>query len=104
MRSVSTGVSKNDPKAAVFIGCTSVLMARGHGYNHPIMVRIEFEQQPDGSITLTSRGGHTGTRIKSAGVISMPAVEWESRQFERCDSLALTKWAFSKTGWIYGQD
>lgn len=97
-------MSNNQSKAPEFVGCTSVFMAKGHGYNHPVMVRIEFEQQPDGSITLTSRGGHTGTRIKSAGVISMSGLEWESRQFEPCDSLAMTKWALSKAGWIHGQD
>lgn len=97
-------LNTSESKAAEFIGCTSVLKASGHGYMHPILVRIEFDQQPDGSVILTSRWGHTGTLIEQAGSIRVASGEWENRQCDLNDSLVLTKWAFSKAGWIYGED
>ncbi|RXU01346.1 hypothetical protein B1F69_04380 [Pseudomonas syringae] len=83
---------------------TDALQVIGNGYNHPILVRIDFELQADDSVILTSRGGHTGTVIRSAKSVHVPPEEWNNLQPNLTDDLALARWAFSKNGWVLRDD
>lgn len=83
-----------------FPKCTPALLVTGHGYHAKCLVRIEFDQEHDGSVTLTSRQGHTGTLIAKAGSIIIMREEWTSLDFDPLNLLHLTPWAFSKAGWI----
>lgn len=95
-------MSKNQPGTSEFIGCTDVLLVKGHGYKCSILIRIELEKQGDGSIKMTSRAGHTGTRIKNVESIFITETEWDNRHNDPQNSLVLTQWVFSKAGWVYG--
>ncbi|WP_241693226.1 hypothetical protein [Pseudomonas syringae] len=87
-----------------FMAGTDALQVIGNGYNHPILVRIDFELQADDSVILTSRGGHTGTVIRSAKSVHVPPEEWNNLQPNLTDDLALARWAFSKNGWVLRDD
>ncbi|AYL84412.1 hypothetical protein [Pseudomonas syringae] len=83
-----------------FITCTEPLQAKGNGHDYPILVRIEFERQPDDSVQLISRGGHTGTLITNARRVNISSHDWDNRPYDPLDSLVLNRWAFSKAGWV----
>ncbi|OKS78762.1 hypothetical protein PsaNZ64_00330 [Pseudomonas syringae pv. actinidiae] len=83
-----------------FITSTTPMHAKGNGYSHPLVIRIEVNREPDNSVLLSSRGGHTGTLIKNAKCVSVPGAEWDSLQLDHADDLALAQWAFSKAGWV----
>ncbi|RML14159.1 hypothetical protein ALR00_100737 [Pseudomonas savastanoi pv. retacarpa] len=87
-----------------FITSTEPLQAKGNGYDYPILVRIEFERQSDDSVQLISRGGHTGTLIKNARRVNISSHDWDNRPYDPLDSLVLTRWAFSKAGWVLRDD
>ncbi|RMV73129.1 hypothetical protein ALP05_200042 [Pseudomonas caricapapayae] len=70
------------------------------GMTNPILVRIEFERQSDDSVQLISRGGHTGTLITNARRVNISSNEWDIRPYDPLDSLILSRWAFSKAGWV----
>ncbi|RMV72099.1 hypothetical protein ALP06_200256 [Pseudomonas coronafaciens pv. atropurpurea] len=61
-----------------FITCTEPLQAKGNGYDYPILVRIEFERQPDDSVQLVSRGGNTGALIKDARRVNISSHDWDN--------------------------
>ncbi|WP_234828786.1 hypothetical protein [Pseudomonas coronafaciens] len=87
-----------------FMAGTDALQVIGNGYNHPILVRIDFEIQADDSVILTSRGGHTGTVIRSAKSVHVLPEEWKNLQSNLTDDLAMARWAFSKNGWVLRDD
>ncbi|MGN9498509.1 hypothetical protein ACTMQ1_26650 [Pseudomonas syringae pv. aptata] len=87
-----------------FMAGTDALQVIGNGYNHPILVRIDFELQADDSVILTSRGGHTGTVIRSAKSVHVLPEEWNNLQSNLTDDLAMARWAFSKNGWVLRDD
>lgn len=70
-----------------YMGCTHAVMVRGHGFNAAIMVRIEFNRAVEGTVSLTSTNGHTGTRVKRAEVVYISADQWLARLFDPLDSL-----------------
>ncbi|WP_423251602.1 hypothetical protein [Pseudomonas syringae] len=74
-----------------FITCTEPLQAKGNGYDYPILVRIEFERQPDDSVQLISRGGHTGTLITNARRVNISSHDWDNRPYDPLDSLVLNR-------------
>jgi len=97
-------MSPINDQVAHFLGCTDGLLASGHGYKAPILVRIEFNLTPDGSVALSSAGGHTGTRITRAEVVYISAEDWATRPDLPADRRVLTKWALTKAGWACGKE
>jgi len=78
--------------AVEFIGCTDGMLVTGHGNKASMLVRIEFNRNQDGSVSLISRGGNTGTRIMKAGETLLSEEDWAARPND-------PTWVFAKAGW-----
>lgn len=83
---------KTGTHAAEFIGCTDCMLVTGHGNKGSMLVRIESNRNLDGSVSLTSRGGNTGTRITKVEEVLLSEEDWSDRPND-------PTWVFAKAGW-----
>ena len=81
-----------------FIGMTAGLECNGNGFVGK-MIRIEYQRNADGSVSLVSVSGNTLARYKNVKAVVITKDQFVNRPTDPYNNIEEAQWALHQCGW-----